>query len=305
MGSEKIDNIGVCIFLYNRYIETTNLINSINMSNDKKGLFFMFFLDGPKSQNDLVVQNQIKRDVNLFLTKNNGDLICRDTNYGLILNIMDGVSNASNRFKKIIVLEDDLIFAKSFFLFMKVNLEFYLNDKTISSISGFNYFGKDFEHNIYITSYGDCLAWGTWSDRWNEFVLMSKPDDYAEKIKNKKQIKSFNRNNAYPYYQLLVNQKRKNTSWAIKWYAHNFLQNKNMIFSGVNLVRHAPISASTNYNYANNDPLDCKINDCASVISPLDNSDIICGDVLLESWLKTFPLKSVRRLLLYLGLNKI
>lgn len=301
MINAKSNLIAVVIFFYNRIEESTELIACLRKNYKCENFYFCFYIDGPKTELDKIKQIEIENYVKEFLIDNSGEIVIRDSNYGLHNNILSGVTSISNRFDKFIVLEDDLILSPYFLQFMQESLNYYENDTSVTSVSGYNYFGGNFDSNIIINSYADCLGWGTWSKEWCHFLQTLAEDNYAKIISEKHLIKLFNRNNSYPYYRLLVNQKNKKTSWAINWYAHNFIKRGDMVFSGINLIKHSPKSISTNYSTDKYDPLDSKINNSVEPIYPNNSNLIVCND-LLEDWLRTFPLSLIRRILLILNL---
>jgi hypothetical protein len=71
----------------------------------------------------------------------------------------------------------------------------------------------------------DCWGWATWKRSWKLF----NPDGTAllNAIEKSKLAYSFNRNGTHPFLQMLEAQiSGKNNSWAIRWHASLFLNNK-------------------------------------------------------------------------------
>ena len=54
---------------------------------------------------------------------------------------------------------------------MNDSLNYYYNYKEICQVSGYSYIEKfinnSYSNDIYFLKGGDCLAWGTWVNRWN------------------------------------------------------------------------------------------------------------------------------------------
>ena len=105
---------------------------------------------------------------------------------------------------------------------MNKYLIFYKNSKNVASIHGYCYpINKKNLNNFFLLRGADCWGWATWRRAWKYYN-----DDnlkLANKIKQKKEINTFNFNNSFNYYDMLVN-KSANT-WAINWYASAFIQN--------------------------------------------------------------------------------
>ena len=65
-----------------------------------------------------------------FSVKNkNVTLIFRNKNFGLKKNITLGISEIISKYKRVIVLEDDLILSRNFLLYMNSGLNFYKKKK--------------------------------------------------------------------------------------------------------------------------------------------------------------------------------
>ena len=84
---------------------------------------------------------------------------------------------------------------------------------------------------------------------WNIF----EPDGnlLLKKILETDQTNSFDYNHAYPFTQMLKDQiEGKNNSWAVRWYASAFLNDKYTLYPGKSLVYHAGGDGSgTNTGY--------------------------------------------------------
>ena len=95
----------------------------------------------------------------------------------------------------------------------------------------------------------DCLGWGTWKRGWDIF----EPDGnlLLKKILESDQANAFDYNNAYPFTQMLKDQSEgKNNSWAVRWYASAFLNDKYTLYPRKSLVYHAGGDGSgTNTGY--------------------------------------------------------
>ena len=53
----------------------------------------------------------------------------------------------------------------------------------------------------------DCLAWGTWKDRWDLFT--NDALSLSAEISENKLTGQFNRNNNYNYFKMLLDKSRK------------------------------------------------------------------------------------------------
>jgi hypothetical protein len=170
----------------------------------------------------IVVREYIRSVETLFYKVT---IVERQENYGLALNIINGINHVFKHFDKIIVLEDDILVSINFIEVMNELLGRYSLNKTIFSINGFS--EHNFAGNIcdfYQTERMDCWGWATWSDRWCKY---SKNSNAIISLSQEEKHK-FNLHGSYPYYsQILSNHFLIKNTWAVFWYSTIFL-NKGM-----------------------------------------------------------------------------
>lgn len=225
----------IAIFAYNRLDVLKKTLKFL-----KKNLIFnkskiIFFIDGPKNNKD-------KKDVNIvreFLLKNsktiNAQIISKKKNIGLTNSITRGLDLIFKTYDKCIILEDDILVSKDFLRVMNFYLNYYKKDKHIASIEGYMYpikFKKNIPNTFFLKGTG-CWGWSTWRRAWiknkkNKNFLLKKLNNLSPK-----NIQNFNYFESYNYYKMLKN---KNT-WAIKWYASNYINNNYTLFFKNSLVK--------------------------------------------------------------------
>lgn len=225
----------ILLFTYNRLWHTQKTVESLlqNEISEKSSLFI--FSDGAKNEND----NEKVNDVRNFIKKIKGfnqiEIIEREKNYGLAENIINGVSTVIKNSKKVIVLEDDLSVAPYFLKFMNDALNFYEDEEKVGSIHGYVYPVEGILPGTFFIRGADCWGWATWERAWKLFERDGKV--LSEKLKSNKLINEFNFEGSYNYYKMLQNQiKGKNNSWAVRWHASLFLNNKLTLYPGKTLV---------------------------------------------------------------------
>ena len=218
----------IALFAYNRLDHLKITINNLKKNYLANSSELIIFSDGPKNQSDIKKIIHIRE----YLKKIKGFkkiyIKERKTNYGLSKNIIDGVSEILKKFKKIIVIEDDLVVNRYFLKYMNRGLTLYQRNKNVASIHGYVYPIKDINNKIQSNTFfikgADCWGWATWKRAWIQFDSNGKK--LLRKLINKKKIKEFNFNNNYDYFKMLLDQvNNKNDSWAIRWYASCFLKN--------------------------------------------------------------------------------
>lgn len=232
----------VILFTYNRPWHTQQVLNSLqkNLLSDQTDLFV--FSDGAKNDED----EKLVRETRKMLLKIKGfkkiTIIERPVNYGLAANIINGVSSIIEQYGKVIVLEDDLITAPSFLSFMNNALTLYEDVEEVAHIHSFCYSGLNLPDTFLIKWVGS-TGWATWSDSWDLFS--PNGSKLLEEIKEKKLSKTFDFNGKYPYTRMLKRQvEGKNNSWAIRWNASLFLNNKLSLNTGKSLIHNIGFDGS-------------------------------------------------------------
>lgn len=132
----------IVIFCFKRADLLKKLIKSIKKNPEHKYSPIIFFSDNYKYEKDknevLKVRNLIEKKI--FFKKK--IIYFREKNYGLKKNILNGVQLILKKYKKIIVLEDDLEISKNFIRTMNYFLTKYSKNKKIYSITGYS-FGEE------------------------------------------------------------------------------------------------------------------------------------------------------------------
>ena len=104
------------IFAYNRPYHFNRTLNSIleNDLIDKTNIYI--FVDGPKNNYDKSKILEIKRIIELKLANFSVVVKFNEENHGLSNSIIRGINKVLERNDKIIVLEDDILVSKIFYI---------------------------------------------------------------------------------------------------------------------------------------------------------------------------------------------
>ncbi len=217
------NNAPVVIFAYIRPSKLENLIVSLMRNNEFYDTKFIFYVDKYKDDSDKL-KNQNVVDVIKKYSKNcNFEIHIADQNLGLKSNILKGINDSLNKYKKCIFLEDDLVVGEHFLSYMNDALEIYKDNKKVKHISGYN-FPLRFAsvRSSYFTQYMYCWGWATWYDRWEENTNMNinKISNLSKKTRRLFNIYGFEKDFES---QLIRNQNKTLNTWAIFWFQHIFL----------------------------------------------------------------------------------
>ena len=160
-------------------------------------------------------------------------------NIGLSRNILEGINFITKKYKKFIILEDDLRISKHYFEFMQQNLNQYQYNRNILTISGYIFPKKIFKinlgkNNMFLSKRPNTWGWGSWSSKWNKINFKNKI--YEKILKNKYQLKYFSEYGNDLKFILRDTLNNKIDSWAIKWTIHHILKKKFCIFPTRTLI---------------------------------------------------------------------
>ena len=210
-------NTAILLFGYNRPSHLRRVLIALE---DYKIRNINFFLDGPKSKKDKIIQKEI-----IFMVKANKkikiNLFYSNKNIGVAGSITKGIDRLSKKFKNLIILEDDCIPRKEFFSFILKNLNNQKFEKNIAAVCGYQFPELSKKENVikpYILDYFIPWGWGLKSKYWI---------DYRKKLK-KKPIK-LTSNKLIVKLNKLV--KDKNKIWSLDFIVHSKKKKKKVYFS--------------------------------------------------------------------------
>lgn len=239
------------LFVYNRLDHTTQTIKALqkNKLADESELFI--YSDAAKHEADAKKVDEIRKYINSIKGFKKINIILREDNFGLAKSIIDGVTDIVNRYGKIIVLEDDLVTSPFFLQFMNNALDTYEKNTDIASVSAYMFPVSFPKNEFYFLPFISSWGWATWKDSWKLFEKDGKK--LLNEIKQENRLQAFNLDNSYPYTKMLKNQiKGKNNSWAIRWNASLFINQKLSLWPSTSLVENIGFDGSgthCNINY--------------------------------------------------------
>lgn len=228
----------ILLFTYNRPLHTKTTVEALKKNNLSQQSHLFVFSDAARNENDIRKVKEVRSELKKISGFKNITIIERETNYGLGNNIIDGVTKIVNEYGSVIVMEDDLVSSPFFLEYMNSGLDIYQNTDEVISIHGYWYPIKKNLPETFFLRNADCLGWATWKRGWNFF----EPDGSVllNKLIESHQQNIFDYDNSYPYTSMLEDfVAGKNNSWAVRWYASAFLNNKLTLYPGRSLIFHA------------------------------------------------------------------
>lgn len=220
----------IVLFVYNRLEHTRQTIEALAANKLANESELFIFSDAPKDESAVEKVQAVRSYLKKIKGFKSIHIVERETNWGLAKSIVEGVTEIINQYRKIIVLEDDIVTSPYFLKFMNGALDFYKSEKRVWHISGWNYpiktNGLD---DAFFWRTMSCWGWATWYDRWQFFE--KKPDKIFATF-TKKDIYHFTIDGAEKdmWEQILANKAGMIDTWAIFWYATIF-QNSGLCFN--------------------------------------------------------------------------
>lgn len=162
--------IATLLFTYNRSEHTKRVVNSLKNNTVMPQKLFIF-QDGLKEGEEEDEWRKVS-DVVHTIDWCDNEIILSDYNKGLAESIVSGVGLAFQTYDAVIVLEDDCVAAPGFIQFMVQCFEKYEENKNIYSVSGYSWpidLNKT-DSDIYFCGRTSSWGWGTWKDRWNQYI---------------------------------------------------------------------------------------------------------------------------------------
>lgn len=251
-----MDNLApIVLFVYNRPDHTRLTLEALakNTLANKSELYI--YSDAAKNEKGvnkvLETRTYIEslRDKILFKSVT---IIKAQKNKGLANSVIYGVSEIINRYGKVIVVEDDLVTTTDFLSYMNEALDFYREDSSIWSISGYSFKMKtpeSYSHDIFYSYRASSWGYATWADRWNTVDWYVK--DYDDFKNNRYKRRKMNRGGRDMARMLDLQMTGKIDSWAIRWCYEQSKQDKYTVYPIYSRVKNIGLDGSGTHSKQN------------------------------------------------------
>jgi hypothetical protein len=225
----------IALFVYARPDHTRRTVEALKENYLAAESDLYIFSDAARDRSTEAAVTEVRKYVSAITGFRSVKIVEREKNYGLAPSIIDGVTTLVNIHGKVIVLEDDLVTSKYFLQFMNDGLEMYQQDQEVISIHGYVYPVTAALPETFFICGADCWGWATWKRGWDLF----EPDGskLLNELMTQQREYTFDWDGTYGNIKMLQHQiSGKVNSWAIRWHASAFLQNKLTLYPGVSLV---------------------------------------------------------------------
>ena len=232
----------VVIFVYNRKKETKILLNRLARLKPKN---IIIIFDGPKdNKEDKKKCAEVQKIVKNISWKCKKKYIGSKQNLGLKKRVTSGLNLVFDSYDRAIILEDDCIPNKSFFLFCEFFLDKFKNNKKIAGITGNNFQKEKIKETFYYSKFSSIWGWATWSRVWKTYDLEIK---FWKRFKNSTNWKNYFENKKeWKFWTEIFDKVYKNeiNSWAYSNQLCNWYHDRLTIVPKNNLIKNIGFSSN-------------------------------------------------------------
>jgi Glycosyl transferase family 2 len=209
----------LALFVYNRPGHTIRALNAISRLDRLDEIDLIIYSDAPKVEAHAALVDEVRAVVRAYAESHRAEVVQRRENLGLARSIAGSVSNLTEAFDRVILLEDDLVPSPDFLSFMLDGLECYQNEPSVLQISGCLLPGSlRTQIDGFFLPLSTTWGWATWRRAWSAFQPLTADDrialDADPELKHR-----FNAEGMVDYVDMLdARLSGKNDSWGILWW---------------------------------------------------------------------------------------
>ena len=233
----------IAVFAFRRPDHLRRCLAALSAANGAGESQLIVFCDGARDESERALVDRTREVARAASGFASVEVIEAQRNKGLAASVIEGVTHVLAEHETVIVVEDDLVVSQDFLAFMNQGLSLYRDDKRVVSIHGFLPAVEAPMPQSFFLRGADCWGWATWREAW----LNANFDgvDLLDQLRNHPDRSQFDFDGAYPYLEMLQDQvDRAIDSWAIRWYASAFLDDRYTLHPGVSLVTNIGMEGS-------------------------------------------------------------
>ena len=229
----------IALFAFNRPSHLAQTLTALAQCSQAQESDLTIFCDGPRSDQDVEPVERVRAIARRWADSgafSQVTIIEQPTNLGLAQSVIRGVTRILSESDTIIVLEDDMVVSPDFLRYMNNALALYRDESAVVSIHGFT-MNVDIQlPQTFFLRGADCWGWATWRRGWDLFESNSQL--LLDRLDTSGEVDDFDFGGVYPYRDMLERQVQGSVdSWAVRWYASAFLENRLTLYPGKSLVR--------------------------------------------------------------------
>ena len=226
----------IALFIYKRPDHTRRTIMQLQscVGFDESPIYV--FADGPRQSRDIPAIQATRSEARRLL----GDravFMERETNAGVDISVIAGVTELCERYGRVVAVEDDLVVSRHFLEFLNAGLTKYENEPRLMQVCGHMFdvpILRDSRDAVFlpmISSWG----WATWKRAWDLYDPAAH--GWTERLRDKRERKRFDLDGNFGYATMLSRQMRCAVpAWDIRWYYSLFVRDGLAVYPPQTLV---------------------------------------------------------------------
>src|SRR3984957_19155583 len=226
----------VALFAYNRPDHTNRALEALSRCQRTEDCDFFFFSDGPKNEAAQATVEKTREVLRAWAQRLKAKVIERTQNLGLARSVHAGVTDLTQRYGRVVVVEDDLVVSPDFLHFMLGSLDRYADEDAVLQVGGFPLSPPDGgEFDAFFLPVTTTWGWGTWQRAWAHFSW--EPENLEATQQDPDWRKLFDVNGAGAFSSMLEDRLTgKKDSWGILWWYAVSRRRGLVVYPTVNLA---------------------------------------------------------------------
>ncbi|MDQ6795888.1 MAG: glycosyltransferase family 2 protein [Chloroflexota bacterium] len=196
------------------------------------------FADGPRYVQDVAATQEARAEARRLL----GDdaiYLERDTNLGIEISIINGVTQLCDKHGAAVVVEDDLVFSPHFLKFLNMGLKRYEDQPRVMQVCGYMFDVPQFRgrNMAMLLPMPNSWGWATWKRAWDQFDPLAT--GWRERLRDDRDRRRFDLDGHFKYARMLSHHmSRSAPAWDIRWYYSVFSRDGLALYPPRTLVLH-------------------------------------------------------------------
>ena len=227
----------IILFAYKRPNELKKVIEALENNYLASESELYIFVDGPRRKEDNVKVEAVRKLCDEIKGFKKITKIYYEINQGCANSIINGISSVLKNHESVIVIEDDIVTSVNFLTYSNQCIDFYRQNKSVFSISGFSLpfeFSKDYPYDAFSFPRSCSWGWATWADRW--FSIDWEVSDFKDFMQDSEAQKNFCFGGSDLVKMLNDYMKGSIDAWDIRFSYSQFKQNGFTIYPVVSKV---------------------------------------------------------------------
>jgi hypothetical protein len=212
----------ICLFVHSRPGHTRRTLDALAANSLAADSTLIVWSDGPRGPWEAARVEAVRALFHRETRFRQVELHEQEGNLGLARSVLAGLGEVFRRFDAAIILEDDIETSPHFLAFMNEGLTRYRNEPKVGAIHSYHFGPQAAPNGMFFCSLFNSWGWATWRRAWAGF----EPDAgiLLERLRASGQVHAFNLDGSYNFFRMLREQQLGYVdSWAIRWYASQFL----------------------------------------------------------------------------------